>query len=310
MKKPLLLTGIVVTLLAGFFLTINAANGSLDKLLYYSPCDKPIEYSIGTIDPGFQVTREELIRDAAAAANIWSNTQGKELFRYNPNSEFTINMVYDDRQALTSKISELDNRLKQKQGEIDPQLEDFNRRQDEFIQKVNNLNERIRHWNSQGGAPKEEYDKLVAEQKALQEEGDLLNALARELGQSTREYNLGAQALNKTISEFKEVLVDKPEEGLYEQEGNKRKISIFIDVDKEDFLHTLAHEFGHALGLSHTSNPESIMYPQTNNVLIPSQEEIDELTYICRKRTVFEEGKNRIVKAVEIIRERIEQRTN
>ena len=85
------------------------------SVIYYSPCDTPIPYAIGTIDEKFNVKSEELLADTKIASNVWSSTQNKPLFIYDPSSKFTINMEYDSRQALTTKISALNNDLKQKQ---------------------------------------------------------------------------------------------------------------------------------------------------------------------------------------------------
>lgn len=99
-------------------------------------------------------------------------------------------------------------------------------------------------------------------------------------------------------------MITKPEEGLYEQDGSKKKISIYIDVSHEEFLHTLTHEFGHALGLDHNSDPESIMYPQTNKSLKPSEKDTAELNDICKKRTVFEVFVTRFKEVFKVLQDR------
>lgn len=271
---------------------------------YYSPCDTPIAYSVGTIDSQFKITKEELLGDLETATSIWSGVAGQPLFEYDPKSTFTINMVYDERQKLTSKISELNSSLEQKQGEIDPKIAAFKEKQSDFEKRVSALNDRISYWNSQGGAPREEYEKLVAEQKQLQAEASQLNQEAERLGQATQEYNANANTLNRTIDDYKQVLEFKPEEGLYEQEGNERKISIFIDVSEKEFLHTLTHELGHALALDHVNDREAIMYPQTTDDLTPSLAEVEMLQKICKKRPIYEVLFERIQEVVEVIKER------
>jgi peptidoglycan hydrolase CwlO-like protein len=303
--KKLILILLLLILVIGAASNTKLRNDFI-SLFYYSPCDTPIVYSIGTIDPRFNVTSEELLEDSKVAANIWNTTQSKQLFVYKPNSNFTINMVYDSRQALTSQINQLDTSLKQKQGAIDPKIAEFKKKQADFEQKVNDLNSQIEYWNSRGGAPEEEYDKLQASQKSLQEEADALNQEGKSLGQSAQEYNLNAQKLNNTINNYQQVLQNKPEEGLYEQDGSERKISIYIDISQNEFLHTLTHEMGHALGLNHNSNPKSIMYPQTTTTLEPSPEDVESLQKICVKRTVFEVAINRLNDVANILRMKLQ----
>ncbi len=303
--KRIWIIAALVFLIAFFVVFTPQGKALMEKVVYYSPCDTSIAYSIGSIDSRFNVTSDELLTDAKAAANIWNTTQNKQLFVYDSNSTFTINMVYDSRQALTSEITQLNSDLKQKQGDIDPKIAAFKKKQEDFEVKVNQLNQQIQYWNSRGGAPKEEYDKLVSSQRELQVEAKSLNEEAQSLGQSTQEYNLNAQKLNQTIDNYKQVLQFRPEEGLYEQEGAKRKISIYIDISKDEFLHTLTHEFGHALGLDHIDNENSIMYPQTTTVLQPSSEDTAALNEICKKRTVFEVVYNKVQMLTQVVSERM-----
>lgn len=308
MKKILIAAFILFLLVLPIFIFRTQVQSAFDSIYYYSPCDTPITYSIGTIDSGFNTTSEELLEDSKIAASIWNKALNKNLLEYDPSASFTINMVYDNRQELTSKINDLSEDLKQKQSKIDPKIEDYKVRKLEFEKKVQSLNADISYWNSQGGAPKEEYDKLIARQEELKKEADALTAEAEFLGQETSDYNSSARYLNSTIDDYQGILVTKPEEGLYEQDGKDRKISIYIDVSHDEFLHTLTHEFGHSLGLDHNINPESVMYPQTSDVLTPSNEEIKELESICKRRTTIEVVATRFTNVIEVVKERFEDR--
>lgn len=298
---------LIAVLILGIGLLFNKQLQTLaEKVFYYSPCDTPMAYSIGTIDSRFNVTPDELLTDSKIAANIWSITQNKQLFVYDPKAtDFTINMVYDSRQELTTQINQMNTDLKQQQDNIDPKIKAFKAQQADFEKRVNDLNSQIQYWNGKGGAPKDEYDKLVATQTSLRNEGESLNLTARTLGQTAQEYNLNAQKLNHTIDNYQNVLQNKPEEGLYEQQGNKRKISIYIDIAKDEFLHTLSHEMGHALGIDHVSNQQAIMYPQTTNTLTPQDDEISQVTNICLRRPLTEVVYNRIKETIEILKTRI-----
>lgn len=287
MKKILFLC-LLISLIFPLILFRRQSLLLVHKIFYYSQCNDPIKYSLGTIDPGFNTTADQLLGDSKSAANIWNSMYNKQLLEYDPNSDFKINLVYDKRQELNSKINDLSTELSNKQNDIDPKIAQFNLDKDSFEKKLAKLNADIAYWNGQGGAPKEEFDKLVNTQQDLRNEAKNLNNTAKNLGQQTSSYNLNAAKLNQTIDDFKDVLGQKPEEGLFEQNGSTRTISIYIDINHEEFLHTLAHEMGHSIGLSHTQDKNSIMYHKTNNILVPTIEEKEALDEICRERTIFE----------------------
>ena len=63
------------------------------------PCASPLEYSIGAFDQRFGISRDRFIQNANSAEGIWENSLAKkELFKYNPESTFKINLIYDSRQ--------------------------------------------------------------------------------------------------------------------------------------------------------------------------------------------------------------------
>ena len=51
----------------------------------------------------------------------------------------------------------------------------------------------------------------------------------------------------------------KPEEGIYDP-ANQR-IEVYFNINRSEMVHTIAHEFGHALDLPHNDNRLSIMFP-------------------------------------------------
>ena len=63
------------------------------------------------------------------------------------------------------------------------------------------------------------------------------------------------------------------------------KIDIFQFNEKEDLRLTIAHEFGHALGIDHLQNPQSLMYylMSDQNMDNPqlSSEDLSALKSVC-----------------------------
>lgn len=259
---------------------------SIRHLLSYSPCAKPVTYKLGSIDNRFGLTQSDVLQDTKEAADIWNSAYGQPLFAYDPSAKLTINFVYDQRQELSSQINQLEQKTDADKNSLDPQIDEFNERSQAFDQKAAKLDQEIDYWNSQGGAPEDVYQKLTQEQKDLKTEADQLNELGRRLKQSARDYNNQISQLNQTEDNLKNTLAVKPEEGLWN--GNNDTISIYFNNTKAELIHTLAHELGHARGLDHNTNENSIMYPSSTEVISPSVTDLADLKEICRERSDFE----------------------
>lgn len=251
----------------------------------YSKCDKPTSYKLGTIDSRFNLSDEKALEEIKIATDIWNSTKNKELFAYSSKADLTISFVYDERQALDTKINELNNTLNQKNSTLQQQINEYKTQVAAFEKKINEFNAKVEYYNKQGGAPPEEFDKLVKEQETLAAEGNALNARAKELNLSTSDYNSQVSELNQDVSEFNNALSLKPEQGIYN--GKDNTIIIYFVGNRSELLHTLAHEFGHALGIGHVGTSKSIMYPYTSTSITASVDDIIQLNYACREQSLF-----------------------
>lgn len=270
MKKQLL----VLVLLAASALVAS-------RYIYIYPCARPILYKIGSIDSKFGVKEDQLLKDLKSAEAIWEKPTGKNIFDYDPQGPLTVNFVYDTRQALKTDITKQEKNLTSQSSSLDTQIKNYETQVAGFKKKNEDLNAEIAKWNSQGGAPPEEYDKLVARQKQLQQETDKLNQLAKSLNQKAQNYNSGILKINITIGTFNQALAVKPEEGLYT--GSTNTIDIFFITDRNELIHTLAHEFGHARGLGHFDDPQAIMYPQSSTVISAGSGDTQALETVCSR---------------------------
>lgn len=283
------------------FLGLAASNPSglknPQKLLVYSPCDTPISYKIDSIDSRFGVTQEQLLEDVVQASEIWSNAYGKPLFVYAPSDgKLSINMTYDTRQALNQEIGELEGKLDADKATVESKIAEFESRSVEFKRRVEDLNSQIDYWNAKGGAPKEEYEKLKAQQAALKQEAADLNEMAKTLNRSTAAFNSQVSELNQTVTTFNQALAERPEQGLYR--SLEERIDIYITNSNLELIHTIAHEMGHALAMEHVEDKNSIMYTSTNQVLMPSESDIDELEYACRERSILQKYRAKLQELV------------
>lgn len=191
-------------------------------------------------------------------------------------------------------------RSRSEKSSIDSEVATYENLAKAFESKLAAFNSQVSFWNNQGGAPKEEYDKLKKEEEELKAEAQRINALAKKLNLSTQNYNKQVGTLNSTIHTFKTELEKKPEEGVYRPK--EQRIDIYFNINRDELIHTLAHEFGHAIGLNHIDNENAIMYAFTNKEITPVSEEITQLQKICEKRFVGEIAlKNAVILTQELV---------
>lgn len=276
-----------------------------ENILYKSQCDTPQTYRIGKIDPKYNMTREDFINRIDEGANIWGNSIGKKLFTYSPDGEIEVNLVYDERQFLSSRIDELDSKVKDQQRALDPEIVNYKSRAASFRARAAQLNNDIEGWNSRGGAPEGEFEKLKSRQANLQNEAIALQNEAERLNQSTEQFNTQVGELRQTVNNFNQQLSFKPEEGEYIVNRGTRTINIYFDNSQPELVHTLAHELGHALEISHNNNPHSIMYPQTSEAVALSPDDISGLEKACERESVFKTGIENFALLVNQIRLRL-----
>lgn len=285
MKKFLILI-LVFSLIVWVSIRLDKTNlTDLSRLYYISACETPVSFKIGDIDPRFNLSRDELLTNSKQAEAVWNNAQSNLLI-YDPNASLSVNFIYDERQALNNQIKHLQTQVDDQKKTLNPEITDYESKVLDFNKRVDDLNSRVKHWNEKGGAPEDEFQKLVKEQDDLKKEAGELNQIARSLNRSTEQINGKIGELNQTVDVFKEAIENKPEEGIFDPASNR--IDIYFNISRNELIHTLSHEMGHALGLGHVQNSKAIMYGFSTQQTALSKDDISELNYVCRKRSVFD----------------------
>jgi hypothetical protein len=305
MIKKVLKIILVVALIGGVFWLYKNPNA----INYFSPkpCSQPIQYSIGSVDPRFNLSVADFTSDVNAATQIWEDGSHKDLFQYNPNSAFKIYLVYDYRQEATDKLKSLGITIDDSKSSYDTlkqnydsmivqyntQKANLSAESSSYNTKVASYNQTVAYWNAQGGASGQTANELKAEHDSLQVQANKINAdqtvlnslvdningVANTLNRLARELNLNVQNYNSVGQSRGQEF----EEGVYQSDSSGKEIDIYEFDNQQKLIRVLAHEFGHSLGLSHVLNPEAIMYylnQSKNEKLTP--DDIQELDRVCK----------------------------
>ncbi|MBI0424622.1 matrixin family metalloprotease [Acinetobacter sp. ACIN00229] len=274
--KTFLWWGLSLYLCIGFQTTSFAQNN-----LAMGSSNQPLKYRIAFIDPRFQLTREKFIEVSQQAAEIWYKETGKTYFIYDSEAQLAINLIYDDHQLMKSEQQENLNALLQKEEiwrlkneeivlnkqEIDQLSSDLNKRKinlkaefEQYQQDVIRFNQG-EHQYYRADELKEQQNQLQQKSGNLQNESNSLNYKIQLLNLKIRELNQEQNDLSSLKTRFKleqKASIQPFHKGLFSQ----NQIQIYGYASLNDLRLTLAHEFGHALGLKHTTDPKSLMYPR------------------------------------------------
>lgn len=269
------------------------------------PCEKPIEYAVGRFDTEFGISKEEFKLHISIAEKVWETALNKDVFIYDPDSKFKINLIYDQRQLATIQKQRTESGLSAAEDILERLDAEFGSMKAVYEQKVamheaataafeakqKAYTSEVDYWNSRDGAPKKEYEALQKqalilnrEAVGLNKEAQSLNLAAEELNSLLEKRNLAAREYNKTAESYNQ----KFNRGLeFDQaEYTKEEINIYQFSNKKDLELALAHELGHALGMNHTDERGSIMYYLTSGNaetrLIPSPADLEELKRVCK----------------------------
>jgi len=242
--------------------------------------NQPLKYKIDYIDPRFHISKEKFVQIGQEAAEIWQKETGKTYFIYDSEAELTINLIFDNYQTVQNERKININKLLQQQEEwqeknnallfykqqIEQESALLNKEKITLNLKFEQYQKDVTLFNqgSYGQFTQAELSKRQAELTQLSSE-----LKAKFSQHSNKIENLNAQIkqinqqqsmLNQSIKQFNLSLTPTPEtfhKGLFSQ----NQIQIYGFSSFDDLRLTLAHEFGHALGLKHTTDPKSLMYP-------------------------------------------------
>lgn len=242
----------------------------------------PMRWHIGTIDPRFGVTPEQVRTAFRKASGIWEQAAGKQFFRFG-DSGFAVNLVYDERQAKLNEQNAREAELASAEGNVarskerereavtryESAKEELREEVDSFNRDLAEYNRRVEGWNESGGAPPDaaaeldrskeelsrEKERIQQDEQAVEELRNEANGLVDSHNQLAARYNEAVRAYN---AEFARGDVQTIGECL--RVGDKvESITVYAFNSLDHLSIVLAHELGHALGVQHVHGAGSIM---------------------------------------------------
>jgi hypothetical protein len=231
------------------------------------PCVHPIAYAIGAVDSRFGIADATLLSDAKAAAAIWNKAEGKSVLVYDPNAALKISLIYDAREAN----ARLGSQIATQQAEQDTIRAALDASQAQYAAQQAAYNQSVSVINARGGATQSEATALNAQRATL-------NNLADAINNRVASYNASVDASNVLVAEFNKTAGHTFEEGQYVRDSAGERINIFEFVGNTQLERVLAHEFG----LSHDTDPKSIMYAKNESGnLVPTAADLNALKAVC-----------------------------
>jgi hypothetical protein len=235
------------------------------------PCARPIQYSVGTVDPRFGVTTEALKHDANAATAIWNQAAGRELFSYDPTSSLKVNLVYDTRQKHVAVGAALD----AEDAEHQAARKVLDALQYQVIEQQDSYNSDLRALTVRGGITPDERQAFETRRAAIQ-------SLSDSLRRGVMAFNDSNAALRSKVDRFNEDAGKTFTAGRFVRDSTGERIDVFRFTSDTELIRLLAHELGHALGLDHNDDSTSIMYMMDERGnLTASEADLRSLRKLC-----------------------------
>lgn len=252
---------------------------SLEHRFKY-PFDTRVRYRIGTIDPRFGLSRQQVEQVVNEAIDIWHQGTGKQWFVYDDDAQLTINFLYDDRQQRTidvnrnkDKLQHLEQQRQQQRASIEPEKQRLQQKFQEIMAQRQQYQADVKQYEYlyQHYAQQHQLHQHHVQQQ-LSEMHHQLQRQERDLNDAINRFKMEETSLNFKIDQFNQLTDQRnqtvnvikqrfPPHEFHKGIFNGTVINIYQYWSMADLRLTLAHEFGHALDLDHHQDPQGLMYP-------------------------------------------------
>lgn len=278
---------------------------ALKEVGWLTVCDETLYYSLGNIDPRFNISEEEIKAIISEAESVWESELGKNVFQYRDGAEFKINFIFDERQQRANEKNKLDLQLDKLEENKNNISQEYNKLKASYEKaltayeknikiyesRVDSFNKEAKKVDREVGITKEEYEKLKNEQGELEKMQDKLEGDKEEINEMVSRINSLAKKENGIVNNYNQEVQTYQDRYGEANEFNQGEydglnINIYQFYDKTDLKLVLAHELGHALEIDHVENPQSLMYylmekQDLENIRL-TNEDLNAIKNICK----------------------------